>query len=175
MRLKLTSIFFLLVLVSFAFGASSGEVPASITPGKIRPPNGKYESLITISEGECRKLTVYRNESKPILVVNDITGIIWIDKNTLLYSVSPIYGDKPGIYLLSCSIGKVQTIVPSKHYDKDYHGFTDYFELKSYSPEITTVFFYYSKDVDKTDFKNFRTERYLNKLDLSNNKVEKLK
>lgn len=80
-----------------------------------------------------------------------------------VFTTSPIYGH-PGIFILNCKSGNVAQIVKPKNIDKSYPYGADYFELSKI--EKGKVFFYYSANVDQTDFNSFRSKKNLRAINL---------
>ncbi|MBW2058022.1 MAG: hypothetical protein JRJ26_11050 [Deltaproteobacteria bacterium] len=106
-------------------------------------------------------------------LVRDITGIAWISKHYLIYSVSPIYG-QPGIFLLDCRSLETKTIVGPRNISKAYPNGSDYFELQSFSRDLSgTIYFYYAPDVDQVDFVQFRTNAFLYQVNLDGTEFSK--
>jgi len=85
---------------------------------------------------------------------------MWRDADTLVYSVSPIYG-RPGIFELDCRSTHSRTIVAAVTKDNGYPDGADYFELMSVDPKKQQACFYYSPDVDSPDFVGFRTPEHI--------------
>jgi hypothetical protein len=140
-----------------ALGAEAAT--GSLQVGRHHSPGGGCEVRIsTSSENGARELSLVRPKSA--LVTPDVTGAIWRDPNTLVYSVSPIYG-RPGLFELDCRSGYSKTIVPPATRDKGYPDGADYFELVSVDPKIQQACFYYSADVDSPDLDNFRVPEHL--------------
>lgn len=104
-------------------------------------------------------------------VVNDVTGIIWIDGDKLLFSVSPIYG-QPGIFLFACKEMKAKRILGPTTFNKSYPDGADYFEVKDLFKE--KLYFYYTPDVDSTYFPTFRTKDHLYRINLDGTGFEKV-
>jgi hypothetical protein len=131
----------------------------SLQVGEHRSPGGTCEVRISTSaENGARELSLVRPKSA--LVTQDLTGAIWRDANTLVYSVSPVYG-RPGLFELDCPSGRSTTVVPPAVRDKGYPDGADYFELVSVDPRMQKACFYYFPDVDREDFTNFRTPEHM--------------
>jgi len=90
--------------------------------------------------------------------IRDVTGLTFVGESTLVYTVSPIYG-KPGLFKYNCTTRKTNALVKPVTINKTYPHGADYFEL--HSVEDKKVCYYYSLDVDSTDFHSFRREENL--------------
>ncbi|UCZ57639.1 hypothetical protein LGV61_05010 [Desulfurispirillum indicum] len=90
-------------------------------------------------------------------VADNVTGFLWLDGGSLIFSSSPIYG-KPGIFELICSYDDLTliTLMASENIYSAYPDGADYFELK----EVVDgkLWFYYGADVEVIDFNDFRIE-----------------
>jgi hypothetical protein len=180
-NLILKKIFIFSVLIIFlsqisAFGSSS-EMPANNELRTIKSKNGEYTITDQVNGMGGGNDLVFLKKSKKVLTVEDVTGTVWVDDNRLAYSVSPIYSDYPGVFLFDCQTGKAVTLVSPKHLDKSYQSFTDYFELKSYSPkEGGVIYFYYVPDVDSEfDVSDFpKSNKYLYEVSILGGKVKKV-
>lgn len=93
-------------------------------------------------------------------MADDVTGLLWVDEKSLLFSSSPIYG-KPGIFEVMCGREQpaLKMLVGPKNIRPAYPDGADYFELKE--ARGRHVRFYYGADVDRIDFNDFRSEEYL--------------
>jgi hypothetical protein len=156
---KLYSILFFASLFSPAYAEEAIKAP-----GEYFSKNKKCLARITTSDmGGFLVLSITR-EKEFILNAKDITGFSW-NMDEAIYSASPIYGE-PGIYRFNCKCGdSPEKIVSPTTYNNFYPAGADYFELKSVTPLI--VYYYYSEDVEKTNFLKFRTEANLRKHHLS--------
>lgn len=107
--------------------------------------------------------------------VRDATGVAWVDKETVVYTASPIYG-VPGLYSFSCSKGTERRLVGPRTIVKAYPDGADYFELSAVLPgRSPTVRLYYAPDVDTADFAHLRTEAFLYEVRLTRSGVTKLR
>jgi hypothetical protein len=88
-------------------------------------------------------------------VIEDVTGVAYLRNDSLVFTVSPIYG-KPGIFIYDCMSKEMAQIVRPQTIDEAYPDGADYFELQSVRGR--KVYFYYAPDVDSTDFTKFRSE-----------------
>ena len=127
--------------------------------GQHRSPGGSCEVRISTStENGARELSVVRPKS--VLVTRDLTGAMWRDANTMVYSVSPIYG-RPGLFELDCQSTHSRAVVAAVTKDKGYPDGADYFELVSVDPKKQQACFFYSPDVDGPDFVEFRKPEHI--------------
>ena len=100
---------------------------------------------------------------EPKIKIDDVSGVVWLSENEVIYSVSPIYG-RPGIFMFDCITGEIKVLVKPETTNQPYPDGADYFELKGLSESKREILFFYSQDVEKTDFKNFRNESNLRRL-----------
>ena len=128
-------------------------------PKSLKSPNGMYVAILKTVEGEAQRLFVRTSPTKILDPgINDVTGIQWLpDGNTLIVTVSPIYG-KPGIYTWNVRDNIIRQILKPKTFDKFYPDGKDFFEMISLSEDGDKLFFFYSPDVDNTDFRKFRSK-----------------
>jgi hypothetical protein len=138
-------------------------------PGIYFSPDSKCKASLLVNE-QGGFLDLYIDG----MIATDITGIAWINNNSLVFTVSPIYG-KPGLFLFDCAARQKKQILGPKKYDKAYPAGSDYFELKDYkeSAQNTIIFFYYAPDVDAIDFKKFRTKEFLYQINLDATDLKK--
>ncbi len=121
------------------------------------PKNFCTAALKISSQGGFLQLSIGRDKDNLAHIADDITGIAWATSSTLIYSVSPVYGN-PGVFLVTCTDDhKITTLVSAKHLDSAYPKGSEYFEIRSISGD--RVEYYYGDDVDKIDFKKLRYER----------------
>jgi hypothetical protein len=161
----------LIVLFACLFNGSplfAQEVVALKKPGVLPSPTNECLAKLEISgKGGYLRLSIARHGSdfRNPDAIDDVTGISWVDGIQLVFSVSPIYG-KPGIYLANCieNNSKPVRLAAPQTIDKAYPNGADYYELKSVSGR--DVFFYYGRDVDEIDFKNFRSKKFIQTLKL---------
>ena len=139
--------------------AGAGSVRDSLQVGKHRSPGGACEVRISTSkENGARELSLV--QPKSALVTEDLTGAVWLDANTLVYSVSPIYG-RPGLFELDCRSARTRIIVAPVTKDEGYPDGADYFELISVDPRKRRACFYYLLDVDSANFTGLRTPEHI--------------
>lgn len=162
---------FTLTIFFAGCAATIGESQKHVTyvqTGKVVTAHGEYMQQI----GNCRvKLESTSMGGYSVLSVNhtgikeidDVTGIAWVSPTLLVYTVSPIYG-KSGVYLYDCMERKCKRIVAPKNINPAYPDGADYFEL--YRMYDSKIVFYYAADVDLVDFKEFRTQSFLFRVNL---------
>ena len=128
-------------------------------PRSLKSPNGKYVAILKIVEGGTDRLFARISPEKILdREIIDVTGIQWLpDGNTLIVTVSPIYG-KPGIYTWNVRDNIIRQILKPKTFDEFAPDGKDYFEMLSLSEDGDKLFFFYSPDVDNTDFWKFRSK-----------------
>ena len=154
-RFAICALFGLLPYVAAGAGPEGG----SLQTGQHRSPGGACEVRISVSaENGAHELFLVRPKSA--LVTEDLSGAMWRDANTLVYSVSPIYG-RPGLFALDCRTAHSRTIVAAVTKDKGYPDGADYFELVSVDQKKQEACFNYSPDVDSPDFEGFRTPEHI--------------
>jgi len=138
-----------------------GVHKAFVRPGSLDSPNGRCKATLKVSaEGGFPVLSVTSPTARST-EVSDVTGIAWVGSGMLIYTVSPVYG-KPGLFILDCNSMQTKRIIGPRSISAAYPDGADYFELTGISGSSNkTVFFYYSPDVDVTDFRVFRTTKNL--------------
>jgi hypothetical protein len=140
--------------------------------GSFVSPKGGHEALLEINGmGGFLTLNIISiSDKRRSKAIDDVTGIVWISENKLLYTVSPIYGI-PGIFVFDCRKMKMKRILGPKTFYKENPRGADFFELKEFLKE--KIFFYYSPDVNSTDFEEFRTKKYLYQINLDGTEFKK--
>lgn len=147
------------VLGLLSCNAGAGAEAGLLQVGDHRSPGGGCQIRLSISGmGGAQELWLVRPKSA--LVSTDVTGAIWRDTNTLVYTGSPTYG-RPGLFQLDCRSGQPRTIVSPAVVDKGYPDGADYFELVSVDPVKRQACFYYSAHVDDTDFTVLRVPAHI--------------
>ncbi len=140
-------------------------------PGFYLSPNGQCKALLEVSErGGFLNLSIKSTSDGASDVSRDISGITWISRNELVYTVGPIYG-RPGIFLFNCDLMQTKQILGAKTIKKGYPSGADYFELQGFSSN--KIYFYYSPDVDLVDFNRFRDESFLYQINLDGTELGK--
>lgn len=142
-----------------ACASEIGQISRVIkAPGTYKSTGAKCPISLTISEEGGFTQLQLRSKSHQNKVVNDVTGVAYFSDESLIYTVSPIYG-RPGVFVYDCVSKSIRRVVGPKIFDKSYPQGSDYFEL--HGLEGRKIYFYYSPDVDQTDFDNFRTKEFL--------------
>jgi hypothetical protein len=85
--------------------------------------------------------------------IQDVNGTAWLNSSTLIYSVSPINNENPGIFSYGCTTRKTTTIKSGK-------GTPEYMELARIGRD-KFIYLYYAPDVDKVDFGTLRQPQNL--------------
>jgi len=149
------------LISSFAVIACSSATTALKERGSYPSPGDMCTAVLKVSpQGGFLQLSIQSNTGKLVHMADDITGFLWIDEKSLVFSSSPIYG-KPGIFEVICDRDQptLKMLVAPKNVSSAYPDGADYFELKE--TKGRHVQFYYGADVDSIDFNEFRTEKYL--------------
>jgi len=141
--------------------------PAIDQRGSFLSPKGGCKASLEIKDGGFLGLTIVsKSDGRRSDTIDEVTGIIWISENKLLYSVGSIYGI-PGIFVFDCKTMKKERVLGPRN----PHG-TDYIKLKEFSEG--TVYFYYSPDVELMDYDEFRTKKYLYQINLDGTGFKKV-
>lgn len=155
--------FVLLVLLSHGGNviAQSKLLKAQNKPGVYLSKNKEFQFELSVSGmGGFLILSAGLVDQEPKIKVDDISGVVWFSENEIIYSVSSIYG-RPGIFLFNGRSGIVKTLIKPETINQAYPDGADYFELTGLSEDKREVLYFYSKHVDKEDFRNFRNESNL--------------
>lgn len=155
--------FVLLVLLSHEGNAiAQGKLlKAQNKPGIYLSKNKDCQFELSVSGmGGFLVLSAGPVNQEPKIKIDDVSGVVWLSENEIIYSVSPIYG-RPGIYLLDCRTGTIKVLVKPVTFNKFSPDGADYFELKGLSEGGREILYFYSKDEEKTDFENFRNKNNL--------------
>ena len=152
------------ILVSvllFVMNACSMATTALKMQGAYPSPGGMcIAELKTSPKGGYLQLVFKNRLGESFPAANDVTGFLWFDKSTLVFSTSPIYG-KPGLFKITCSneMPNVKVLVNPNNINADYPDGADYFEL--IGAKDNNLQYYYGYDVDNIDFNDFRTDKYM--------------
>ena len=163
--------FVLLVLFSHEINAiAQGKfIKAENKPGKYLSENKEFQFELSVSGmGGFLIMSAGPVNQEPKTNIDDASGVVWLSENEIVYSVSQIYG-RPGIFLLDCRTGKIKVLVKPETFSKYSPDGADYFELKGLSVSKREILYFYSKDIEKTDFENFRTESNLRRFWINQN------
>jgi hypothetical protein len=150
-----------LSLSTFVIASGAGaceEVPAANAPGVFPAPGGKCTAQVTVSPmGGWFQLSARAGSGEAKLLADDVNGIAWIDADTLVFAVSPIYG-KPGIFSFDCNgSGESRRLVAPVTFNDYGPNGADFFELRSVDGR--EVVYYYAPDVDEMDADALRVEQ----------------
>ena len=128
--------------------------------------NGSDEA-ISVKMGGFFQLKVISRSGDALIEIDDINGIVPIGDEKYVYAVSSTYGNRPGLYLFDAATNREITLRRAENILKGYSNGADYFELAKYDLPNRIVHYYYSEDLNKTDFSRFRTPENLRNLDLN--------
>lgn len=151
---------------SFAFIACSMATTALKEQGSYPSPGKMCIAELTVStQGGFLQLSVQSFSGKLVHMADDVTGFLWLNEKSLVFSSSPIYG-KPGIFEVTCvhEQPSLRMLAGPKNINLSYPHGADYFELKEINGR--SLHFFYGTDVDCIDFNEFRTEKYLHSIEL---------
>jgi hypothetical protein len=140
----------------------------------LKSPNGKYIAIFKLVGPEWQLFV--KTSPKKILDrgISGVNGIQWLtDGNSLIFSVAPIYG-RPGVYTWNIKDNILNKIVKPRTFDDAYPDGKDYFEMLSLSEDDDRLFFFYSPDVDKTDFQTFRFKENLYVINVDGTELRKI-
>jgi len=115
---------------------------------------GSYRfSIVTNAMGGYHSLMLGRNQQ---LRAEDVVNVVPINDHILAYCTSPMYGT-PGLYVIDYSQDRVKCLVAPKGLSEAYPEGADYFEIRCVTvTDPPRIIYYYSPDVDATDFLHFR-------------------
>ncbi|MBS0497468.1 MAG: hypothetical protein JSR51_07465 [Proteobacteria bacterium] len=134
--------------------------------GAYPSPGRMCTAVLTVStQGGFLQLSVQSIDGKLTHVADDVTGFLWINEKSLVFSSGPIYG-RPGIYEATCvhKQPSLRMLIGPMNINLSYPHGADYFELKEINDR--NLKFFYETDVDSIDFNEFRTEKYLRSIEL---------
>jgi hypothetical protein len=154
-----------IVAVFCASRILADTVKATREPGHFASPGNACTAVLRrSSQGGFLQLYLGHDKNHVARVADDVTAFAWASPNSVVYSVSPVYGH-PGVFLARCSSRSAITIlVAPKNIDKAYPHGADYFELLSINGNH--VEYFYGEDVDTIDFERLRTDNNLRGFDL---------
>ena len=148
-------------------GASSGQkvVPLKVVideHGVFAPRDGQCEAAMEVRRCCYPSLVIRRvADTWESELFEEVTGLAWLDRDSLAFTLGSIYGSNPGLFVFSCHSRQSQRLVaPQTAGTKT--PFVDYFELAGVraDAEGESIRFYYSPTHD-IDFAKFRSDRYL--------------
>ena len=137
------------------------ETTALKEQGSYQSPGKMCTAILKVSpQGGFLQLSVQTSMGKLVHMADDVTGFLWADEKSLVFSSSPIYG-KPGVFEVTCDRERptLKILVGPKNINSAYPDGADYFELKEIKGR--SLRFFYGDDVDSIDFNDFRTEKNL--------------
>lgn len=149
------------LISSFAVVACSMAATALKEQGYYPSPGRMCTAILKVSpQGGFLQLYVQPSEGKMVHMADDITGFLWANEKSLVFSSSPIYG-RPGVFEVTCDRERptLKMLVGPKNSNSSYPDGADYFELKEIKGR--SLLFFYGADVDRIDFNEFRTKKYL--------------
>ncbi len=149
------------LISSFAVISCSMATTALKEQGSFPSPGRMRTAVLKISpQGGALQLSVQTSAGRLVHMADDVTGFLWADEKSLVFSSSPIYG-KPGVFEVTCDSEQLilKTLVGPKNINSAYPDGADYFELQETNGRH--VQFFYGTDVDSIDFNEFRTKKYL--------------
>jgi hypothetical protein len=122
----------------------------------VSRPNGSCTAALKTSEkGGFMQLFIGHDGDHLAHVADDVNAVAWASAESLVYSVSPIYG-KPGVFVVTCSsTPKVSILVAPTHKDRAYPDGSDYFEVQAVRGH--EVRYRYGADVDRIDFEHWHS------------------
>jgi len=131
----------------------------------ILHPSGVYEShkgncmiSLELSDKGGHAGLMLPSKAHQEQIINDVTAVAYLTNDSLVFTVSPIYGN-PGVYIYDCVSKQMKRIVNPRTIDKTYPDGADYFELQELRGN--KIYFYYAPDVESTDFARFRSMNFL--------------
>lgn len=149
------------LISSFALIAYSMATTVLKEQGSYLSPGQTCIAVLKMSlQGGFLQLSVQSSTGKLVHMANDVTGFLWANEKSLVFSSSPIYG-KPGVFEVTCDRERptLEMLVGPKNINSAYPDGADYFELKEIKGR--SLNFFYGADVDSIDFNEFRTKKYL--------------
>lgn len=170
MKLIHIQFIFIVAIAMLPGYVSPSEKPESVViiPQYDLDPSG-VRAVYQIQKGRCRislemsdmggfQILNLPSKAKRKIKVDDVTGIAYRTNDSLVFTVSPIYGS-PGVYIYDCVLNQKRRIVNPRTIDKAYPDGADYFELQDLREN--KIYFYYAPAVDSTDFARFRSMNFL--------------
>ena len=162
---QLISIVAIVMLSGCLSPSLKSESVVIIPQSGILHPSGVYEShkgncIISLEVSEYGGYTnlVLPSKAHQEQIINDVTAVAYLTNDSLVFTVSPIYGS-PGIYIYDCVSKQEKRIVNPRTIDKAYPDGADYFELQELREN--RIYFFYAPDVDSKDFARFRSMDFL--------------
>ena len=150
---------FLFSIITCSMAATAlKEQGAYPSPGKM------CTAVLTVSaQGGFLQLSVQSINGELTHVADDVTGFLWINEESLVFSSGPIYDS--GIFEITLLITAISKKAHwSSNISLSYPDGADYFELKEINDR--RLHFFYGIDVDDIDFNEFPTEKNLLSIEL---------
>jgi hypothetical protein len=162
LEMLLVIVLFNLLFATLALAGPQSAIKAS---GTYVSMNGKCTAVLEQSPmGGFLQLYIRAGHGHRTHIADDITGVMWMNGDSLFYSASPVYG-VPGIFSVTCNHKqKVNTLVSPRNISKIYPNGADYFELRTI--EDKKIEYYYARDVDKIDFTHLHSHKNLRSVKL---------
>lgn len=149
------------LISSFAVIACSMATTALKEQGAYPSPRQTCIAVLKVSpQGGYLQLSVQSSTGKLVHMADNVTGFLWANEKSLVFSSSSIYG-KPGVFEVTCDRERptLEMLVGPKNINSVYPDGADYFELKEIKGR--SLQFFYGANVDSIDFNEFRTKKYL--------------
>ena len=123
--------------------------------GVYETRKGKCDVSLQVSGMGGHTLLLLPSRAPQKQEIEDVSGVAYRSNDTLIFTVSPIYG-KPGIFVYDCMSKLKKQIVKPHTINEAYPDGADFFELQEIREN--TIYFYYAPDVDSVDFTKFRNQ-----------------
>ena len=131
---------------------------------------GRCTISLEVSDMGGHTLLALPSKAHPKEVIKDVTGVAYRSNESLVFTVSPLYG-RPGIYAYDCVSKQKKQIVKPRTVNNAYPDGADYFEFQGLREN--KIYFYYAPDVDSTDFTRFRNKDYLYEVNIDGSGFKK--
>jgi len=162
----------LVVLAAFAAATPAASRPGAAAPhgyvaadhgeGELRSPSGARVARIDDVDGSRLRLSLPGRHGRAI---EDVTGVAWLAEDSLVFSVSPLFGT-PGVFLCEVSRGRVTTLVHPSSFTRAFPDGADYFEVVAVRRGAAArIVFRHAADVDRMDFGSYWTASNLREVD----------
>jgi len=143
-------------------------IPAECGEGEYTSPGGRATAALRPYEmngvrmGGFLVLTVVENQTI-IVRADDVTGLLWLDSDQLLYSTEETYGE-PALWVFNVRQSGKRTIAGPKRYTRTY----DYFGLVGACTGSHVLIYFYSASFPRGDSSKMalRTAEHLYQINL---------
>jgi len=125
------------------------------TGGVYEARKGKCDVSLRVSGMGGHTVLLLPSSAPQKQVIEDVSGVVYRSNDSLVFTVSPVYG-KPGIFLYDCMSKRKKQIVKPQTINEAYPDGADYFELQDIREN--KIYFYYAHDVDSFDVTKFRSQ-----------------